>query len=120
MKNDTDLYHTYDLLKDYEPLNAAIKFFNDINTDRNFLVHNFIAKWNLDEAEIRTNAIEWLINQHHVSFSQKEVLVLSLNIINSRIDIINDYFNSEEGKKEWNKFLDLNEEAQISFTFQEE
>jgi hypothetical protein len=119
VKNATEFYHTYDLLKDYEPLNAAIKFFNDINADRNFLVHNFIAKWNLAEAEVRIKAIEWLINQHHVSFSQKEVLVLSLNIINSRIDIINEYFSSEEGMKQWNDFLDSNEEAHISFTFQE-
>lgn len=119
VKNDTDFHYKYDILKDYEPLNSAVKFFNDINADRNFLVHNFITKWNLDESESRTKAIEWLTTQYDASYSQKEVLVTSLNIINRRIDIINEYFNTEEGMKLWDEFLSSDDEPQITFTFQE-
>lgn len=119
VKNDTDWFHTYNLLSDYEPLDTAIKFFNDINADRNFLVHNLIAKWNIVEPENSSKAIEWITSQYHASFYQKEVLVSSLNIINRRIDIINEYFNSEEGVKQWDEFLSSDDKPQITFTFQE-
>ncbi|MES2181114.1 MAG: hypothetical protein V4493_03335, partial [Pseudomonadota bacterium] len=78
-----------------------------------------IAKWNIVEPENSSKAIEWLTSQYHASFYQKEVLVSSLNIINRRIDIINDYFNSEEGVKKWDEFLSSDDKPQITFTFQE-
>ena len=116
-KSDSELHWSYDILKDDQALNSAIKFFNDINDDRNFLVHNFTAKWPLDETENRAQARTWLLSQYDAIFAQREVLVTSLNIIVERTNAMSEYFNSDEGKKALEKFISSEESQDVTFTF---
>jgi hypothetical protein len=116
-KSDSELHWSYDILKDDQALNSAIKFFNDINDDRNFLVHNFTAKWPLDETENRAQARTWLLSQYDAIFAQRGVLVTSLNIIVERTNAMSEYFNSDEGKKALEKFISSEESQDVTFTF---
>ena len=110
-QSDTELHFAYDILSDYEALDFAIKFFNDINDDRNLLIHNFTSIWPMDKSENREKAKNWLLDQYKAIFAQREVLVSSLKLIVERTNIVGEYFSSNEGLEDWLEFLASDEEA---------
>ncbi len=116
-ESDTEFHFSYDILKDNIALNSAVKFFNDINDDRNFLVHNFTAKWKLDNSEDRDQARNWLLSQYDAIIAQKKILVTSFNIIVERSNAVSEFFNSSEGQKAWNEFIISEESQGMTFTF---
>lgn len=118
-KKDDDFHFSYEILKDDPKLNSAIKFFNDINDDRNLLVHNFTTKWPLNKSENRRQAKNWLLKQYDAIFAQREILVESLNIIDERQNVISNYLNSEEGKKSWDEFM-ISDSQEIQLIFDSE
>jgi hypothetical protein len=118
-KSDKDIYISYSTLPDDKALNFAIKFFNDINEDRNFLVHNFTVKWKLDNPDHREEAKNWLLKQYQTSIEQREVLIIAMQQIVERTSAMNDFINSEEGRKVLSE-LKASEEVTFSLVLSQE
>lgn len=116
-KNESETHFSYNILKNDPTLDSAIKFFNNINDDRNFLVHNFTTRWPLDKSENRVLAKDWLLNQYDSIIAKKEILVTSLNIIAVRTNAMSEYFNSDEGKKTLEQFISSEESQDMTFSF---
>lgn len=115
-QSEKDLHITYGSQYEDHALDSAIKFFKDINDDRNLLVHNFTIRWPLDKSKNREKAKSWLLNQYEVAMAQREILILAMKDFEERTNAVDNYFKSEEAKKVWEDFLASDSET-ITFTF---
>ncbi|WP_047540626.1 hypothetical protein [Methylotenera versatilis] len=99
-KEESDQYYfSYNSLPDNEALNTTIKFFNDINDDRNFIIHNFCKRWHLDHKDHRVEAKNWLVKQYDDVLANRAVLIDVMQMIVSRTLMMNEFVNSSEGVK---------------------
>ena len=104
-QDKNNLYINFENLINDQELEKSIKFFNDINDDRNLLIHNFTAKWPLDKVDNREAAKQWLLNQYETIIKHRDILVTSCKLIVEGTNIMNDFYKSEDNIKIVNNYL---------------
>lgn len=117
-KIDKESYFSYSALPDDVELNAAINFFNGINDDRNFLVHNISTKWQFHNAVHREEAKNWLLKQYDDVMKHKTVLESVLNTITERLKAFDEYIYSDEGKKALDEITKVKNNEAFTIVFE--
>ncbi|MFA6040234.1 MAG: hypothetical protein WC733_01895 [Methylophilus sp.] len=121
VESNSEITLSYDFLPDDHDFVDTLKYLNKHNDDRNFLVHNFCQRWQLNRSDHREEAMHWLTTQYNSIFEKREVLVKTLLKITERTkDWLAD-INSEEFDRAINevnemKKQDINSDYTISYS----